>query len=667
MTEQDFYSDENNTAPVTVEDEGTGKNLLTMGKEEAARLMMREWNLSRTFVRNHIEQWKVTQARTQGFTGVRLVKVQNESQFYAPLGATPSMTGMNKALRLKRRVKSRIFADPPFPHVEPSTDADDDRDKAEFATKALTVMSGPGQLRLSKRAGEAFMLAGDYGSGFLKFWVDEQGGGHRPKTMEVRPGATSLEDAEIDPETGLEYTGETVQMYVTKDGQLTDDVSQAAREWVPRIQCELLTGKHLRFIPHTAEDIEGADGVMIGAMVPLGTLKRMFPEVAKMKDDDLSKIVDRRPTHAKDLLPVGHKESFGTEIKDESLCFVLTRIHKHGPDYPYGAYLVALGEDMLVVQEEWYDKNNDQCLDIPIAQFRHYNDEDNPYGRGLMEYLGPGNEIRSMILGTMLEYLDRFRNRKTFVPITSNLQAKQLQAPTATVLPISPGGQPFYEEIPDFPAIVEKMMDFTTADLDDESSLQETAQGLAPGSVTSGKQVQEIVQQVAVSLAELRENTEEGLIRAWRIMLQLARAYYGTTQRLAWVGEDGQHKEKEWTGADLGDSTDIRMARGSFTMLAPDAKAQMAAQLAQGQLLPMQQAISIIVGNVGPMIGIQEEPHRQRVRRQITLWEQGPPEGWAPMPPQMTAQGPQPVPDPTIMQIFRPLPVDDEPQIAALR
>lgn len=668
MTENDFYSDENNDSPVQGGEEYQGKNLLKMKKSEAAKRMMDEWDASRKYIRNHIEQWKVNQARSQGFTGVRLVKVQNENTFYAPLGAVPSATGMNKALRLKRRVKSRIFADPPSPHVDPSTDADDDRDKAEFATKALMVMGGPGGLRISKRAGKAFMLAGDYGSGFLRFWVDEQGGGHRPKVVEVRPGATSMEDAYVDPMTGLEWTGELVEMYVSGD-ELTDDIEQADREWLPMIQGDLLTGKHLRFIPHTSDDIEDADGVQIGAMVPLSQLKRISPEIAKMKDEDLEKIIDKRPSHAKDLLPVGQKDQTDFKVKDESLVFVLTRIHKACAEYPFGAYLIAVGEDRLIVQEEWYDKINDKPLDLPIAQFKHWEDEDNPYGRGLMEYLGPGNEVRAQVLGTMLEYLDKFRNRKTFVPITSNLQAKQLQAPTATVLPISPGGQPFYEEIPDFPKIVEKMLDFQTADLDDESCLQESAQGLSPGSVTSGKQVQEIVAQVAVSLSEFRENTEEGLIRCWRIMLQLARAYYGVPQRIAWSGEDGQHKEKLWVGGDLGDSTDVRMARGSFTMMAPEAKAQLAAELAQGGLLAVQQAISIVVGNVGPMIGIQEEPHRQRARRQITMWEQGPPENWAPQPPQQDPQTGQqmPVPDPTLTKIFQPLPVDDEPQIAALR
>src|SRR5205823_8897993 len=86
--------------------------------------------------------------------------------------------------------------------------------------------------------------------------------------------------------------------------------------------------------------------------------------------------------------------------------------------------------------------------------------EEDPYGKGLMRLLGPGNEVRSAQIGALLEHLDRFNNRKVFYPITSALQPKAMQAATGTYIPINPGGQPTVEDLPTFPDASLKMLDF---------------------------------------------------------------------------------------------------------------------------------------------------------------------------------------------------------------
>ena len=85
-----------------------GPTLLTMPEAKAAKVMMKEWDDSYDYIRRFSEQWKVNQARSQGFTGVKLVKTQDEARFYVPLGATPSVTSMNKAIRLKRRLRATL-------------------------------------------------------------------------------------------------------------------------------------------------------------------------------------------------------------------------------------------------------------------------------------------------------------------------------------------------------------------------------------------------------------------------------------------------------------------------------------------------------------------------------------------------------------------------------
>jgi hypothetical protein len=200
-------------------------------------------------------------------------------------------------------------------------------------------------------------------------------------------------------------------------------------------------------------------------------------------------------------------------------------------------------------------------------------------------------------------------------------------------------------------------------ELDDESSLQQAGQGVNTPSVQSGLHAQTIVEQVHVNLSEMRQHTERGLVRAWRVLLQLVKAYYTTSQRIKWVGEDGAYKEKEFTGSDLGSTADVQIHKGSFTLLAPTAKAALTQSYMQVGLLDIPTAKRLVGGQVGGLLGLEDDPHRLRVRRQISAWREGPPSGWQPSPPD--PQTGQAVPDPATP--FVPSAVDEEQAVAMVR
>lgn len=670
----DYLNDTSNSVPESERGgnlrEQQAQTLLDMEEKDAARRMLKEWDESHRDIKPFKEQWKANRARSKGFTGVKIIKAQNEAKAYIPRGASPNHAVMNKAARLKRRLRSTIFADPPIPEATPASDDDMDRDAAEFTTRVLQDVTSEGNLDYGLRCADAFDLGSDYGSGLIRFWVNPQGNGWRPKQI-MACQQCQTEDTVDDPV----YAGAPkVVRYVRDDGTLTDNNREAAMEWLPKLECELLTGKHVRFMPPTARDLWDAEGVMVGMMVPLSVLKTTFPQsVGQMPPEELKKLVSVRRDKSEELLPA-HKRSQSDDQRDDAAyVFVLTRYTKQCPAYPKGLYAIACGEDMLLHRGKWFDEQHMQPLDIPLTQFKQYVEEDNPYGQGVMEMLGPGNEIRASILGAMLRYIDRFGRRKIFLPMQSNIQPHQLQSEEATVLHMVPGGKPEYEDVPDFPAIFEKMLAMETQDLDDESGLQQTAQGLAPTSVKSGLHAERIIEQVIVGLSDLIQNTQRAYVRGCRVMVQLIRAYYTVPQRVQWVGEDGAYKAREWTGEDLGSTKDVRIMKGSFTQLSPSAKAAVAQAYAQMGIIPPEDLQHAVQGNVGGLLGLQDNKHRQRVRRQIDEWEKGPPEGWAPPEPQqqidpMTGQAVLvPVPDPVSSAIFEPLPVDEVMEVALIR
>ena len=667
MSGEDVF-DQSNTVPLdtgTLTPAPSGANLLEVSESQAAARMLADWDLSYKDIQPLKAQWDVNRHWAAGFSGARVIKQQNDARFYLPLNSPRSSSG--KANRLRRRLRSTIFADPPVPDAVPGSGSDEDRDAAEVSTRVLTDLTSEGGIDYALAAGEAFDRGADYGSGFIRFWTNPEGGGYRKKQIEAHPQAVSVEDALSLPPTDGAYP----LRYVKEDGTLTDEPDDPAivREWLPKVDKEILTGKHVRFLPFTATDIWDCDGLMVGSMIALGTLRAMFPRIlGAMREDEMAKIVSARPQHADDLIPMSLKNR-SQEIKDDALVFVLTRYHKQSGKYPQGCYAMACGTDTMLHRGVWYDEQHDKPMDIPVTQFKHFVDEGNPYGRGVMDVLGPGNELLARITDMILTQADRMGQRKTFLPMHSNLTPQQLQSPTGAVLNIIPGGEPKYEEIPDIPAIYEKLLNITSAELDDESGLQAPAQGVHEPGVDSAKHANTLIEQSLTGLSDLVQHSNRAITRGWRIMLQLVRRDYTIPQQIGWVGEDGSYKVKDFLGSDLGSTKDVRIAKGSFTQLSPASKAGLAQSYAQLGLLPPDDLKRVLQSNLGGTLGLQDNPHQMKVRRQIAAWEEGPPEDWAPQPPQIDpATGQQiPVPDPVLSAIFQPCPVDDQQDIALIR
>jgi hypothetical protein len=663
------------------------KNLLQLPPEQCAKTLNQMWTDQETIMRRRRAQWRVNRLRRMGITGVQLVKQQDTHQWvvWAPPGGTFTIPTLNKADRLCRRLTSNLFADPPVPDATPARDDDEAADAAEFATRALVVVGGEGGLDNNLTARQAFDMACTYDSGFRRFYVDPTGGGTRPKSVIASPQATSEAQA-ITQLNGAAFPPPYVTRYVKADGSLTDDPAEADIAWVPKLKCDVISGKQVRMLPATARDIWCADGVLVGSLIPLGQLRAQFPEKFKTLDDAaIRKMIAERPEQYEDLLPVGIRPSdrvvAGADPKDDSLVFTLSCYYKQiAGQYDRGAYVIVAG-GVLLHRDVWYDTKHNKPLDIPLDQFKAWDDEDDPYGKGPMRLLGPGNEVRAAQIGALLEHLDRFNNRKVFYPLASALVPKAMQAATGTYIPINSGGQPVFEDIPTFPDSSLKMLDFMTGEMDDESGLQQTAQGLAAPSVQSGLHAQRIIEQVLIGLSDIKENSARALRRGWRIQLQLMRAHFKDAQELRYRGDDGLYKLLHFTAAELGDTSDVDIQQGSFTMLTPSAKVAVAEHLAAMQVVGPdgrpQGILSALdlrhqaLTAVGGTIGLQDDPSRQRIRRQIDQWVAGPPKLWRPALPPMPAIAGQPAPpappDPVLAAIFDPNPADDEPAVAQMR
>lgn len=660
----------------------TDPNLLELAEsdpEEVVRKLGEEFERSWEDIRDLNEQWKVNLARKDGYLGARLDKVQDKQEAFIPLGAAPSIVGLNKAARLCGSLRSNLYADPAVPDVVPNRGIDADADKATFQSRILKDESQ--RLGYDVLTGDAFDLGSDYGSGFIEFYIDPEGRGPVPVRIQAHPDAQSADDPLLEQ---ARLTGQPVEpqppklRYVTADGGLTDTrYGQPLRhQFLPKLCADLLTGRHVRFVPGTARDIWDATGLLIGQMVPLGTVKAAFPEVRNLPDDKLSEICSYRPTKAKDLVPFEQRRYLNqTRVSDTTLVFLLKRYELATAKYQKGAYIVTVGNAALAYAGEWWDTQHDEPLDLPATQIKQHHQHGNAYARGAMELLGPGNELLAVMLDSMLEHMDRFGDSKTFVPTTSNLRPEQLEAETHRYIPTAPGGMPVSEVIPDFPVVIEKMHARISAEMDAESGLQTAGQAIQASNVTSAKQFEVNLNQVSVLLSDLRQNSRRGIERGWLVMAQLIRAYYSIPQLLQWEGEDGAYHVKEWVGTDLTGTADVRIASGSFTGKLPEQKAALAQSLyLNDKVLTPAEYRRIVMSQFDPVLALQDDPHYQRIKRQIDRWLEGPPDGWVPPQPTIQGVGPdgQPVqgpppPDPVLASIWAPLACDDDPTVAKTR
>lgn len=647
--------------------------------EKVVQHMHQEWDDSWGDIKNWDEQWKVNLARSEGYLGARLEKVQDRQEAWIPEGTGPSIVGLDKANRLSQRLRTAIFADPAEPEVIPAQGTDASADGAEFQSKILKDEQR--KMMLNTRAADAFTTGKDFGSGFIHFYIDPQGSGPEPVRIKAHPDATSPDNPMLEAEIaqGLAQPKAPILRYVTAGGQesdtppgLTDKRFGAPlkRQFLPKICCEILNGRHVRFLPSTADDSDDAKGVLIGAMVPLGNVKATFESVASMPDDKLAELVSYRPSKAKELLPVAQRRFLNdNKVSDSSLVFLLLRYYLPTAKNMTGSYFAAVGDTHLAYSGPWWDEEHDERLDLPVAQFKQYHEPGNPYGAGSMQKLGPGNEILALILDAMFEHMDRYGDQKTFVPMNSSLRPEQLEAESHRYVPFA-GGAPVVETIPDFPVIWEKMYARIASEMDDESGLQQAGQGLQASNITSALQFQTNIQQVQVLLSELRQNTAKGFERSYRIMSQLQRAFYTIPQLLRVAGEDGAYQEKEWSGEDMIGVADVKIAQGSFSGQTPEQKATLARMLyLQDKILTPQEYRRIVTHSFDAQLVLQADPHLVRVKGQLDKWLEGPPEGWAPPPPQADPTTGQmiPAPDPAFGAVFTPVPVDNLPQVASMR
>lgn len=684
-------------------DQPPAGELLTLPDQEAAALAVKLFTdqSKRGDVRRRHAQWEVNRLRREGYCNVECVKVEGKNQWTVRKlpGLTRIVPGWNKADDLCEKMVNQMYVDEPAPDPIPSTAADEDVEAAELAERALKDVQAEGHLDDLQMHRESFDLSGTYSRAAIHYWVDAQGR-RGPVQMLAHPQAASADapfsvpqPAPLDPMTGqpmgeptmVEAGPPYVLRYVTPDGRLTDQKREAAEQWLPMLRGEVLDPRTYRMLPATARDIWEAEGVAIGCFRTVAELRALFPEAwGALTPEEVHRLTEWKPEwDGKELWPEGVPPNSEQMPLDDKQVWTVTVYYRQCGAYAEGAKVVACGKDTLLTRGPWLAEMPDgtrEALDLPLTeQVQFWRGRREPVA--LMELLGPVNEQRGAVIGYWMQTLEDMANAATFVSVYGTLRPEDLAHRDSKYLPYVPGHPPVSEQVPEFPASGSAMFELTSREMDTVSGLDQTGR-LEDPNVKSGIHAQQIRSQALVAVSGLNQNVARCYTRACRIQLQLMRWQFTKPQMIGYVGEDGQYRADYFTGMDLGGTRDVRLKKGSLTMLSSSAKAQEAVYYAQvggnpktgaPGVIPPDELRDILASRLGSDLGIRDNPHRQRVKRQIHEWGKGPPEGWQEPAPTVamdpTTGQPVQMPgvDPTLQAIFAPIPADAVPEVAMLR
>ena len=659
-----------------------------------------------------------------GYWGSTLTKVENHDQYvqsYLPGTRNRLQTGAvpNKQAELCQKLTETLLVDPPRLEPEAEDDSEEAQRGAELAREYLqqdATEAGTDDLTLFAAQIEG---ATTRASTFNHYWIDPTGGGSIPKQIKAHPLAVDPAHPLVAPDG--QPTTDYVLRYVTagdetgQGAQFTIHPSEAERVWVPRVRIDQLGREHVRLFPETA-DLHHAQQAIVLYFCTVAEAKRRWPEtVGTLDDRALTSLIGWIPLRPTVLLPVAlrgkWREGFNEGLRDgdaakgidQRLLFFYAYYGLSDPDYPEGAAIACngmnggyvFGRDTLTAtvevpsttrQDETVTDRKD--LDLPLVQVRLLPDVDDrdPMGRCFMERIAGAGESGSIMATAMAEAIDQVLHPVRYSIGTSSPNADDVENARATgsFVPVMTKDEtPYIEEVRTLPPAFFPYIGWLHDQMDASAGLRppDTA---GEAKVKSGVALRIEVDEATKALTRMNYAVHAAWSRHGRVKLQFVMKYFSVPQMLRYVGVDGAAKQEWFTGNDFARVGQITIASGSGTMLPATEKVNLAVQLQGAMLVDGDEAADIARPAFAKTLGLPDNPHVQRIERQVSAWLEGPPEGWeeaqaafqqaavahAAMAQQEFAAGamaPSVPPPVAPWTPFAPLPVDGEPPIAAIR
>lgn len=623
--------------------------------ETANNLVLRQ----ELVAQNHLAQ-DIHYTRVKlGYPFSTLEKDPNKDTYRSTLPAgTKALTIQavpNQAWDLVNKATEALLVDPPQPDPSPLNNSEKAESAAEMAERVLTEDGGENGTNDIALFYQGVDRALTCSTSYLEGWTDPVGGGYVPLQVLAHPTAVSPDQPLLGADGS--FTTDPVLRYVTQPqgGQFTNDPSQAAPQWQPKVRGTVWGREHWRVFPESS-DVNNAEKVIGLLYCTLGEAKRRWPDVEAMTQDDLNALLSWTPPRFLVLLPpfqrARWKMSAGSDKEksgssDERIMFYYRVLQKASPDHPKGAEVIVTGalnkkilfKGLLAAtvevpsEDDAQPKKEVRCMDIPLVQITPRNDPDDrdPTGRCFMELFAGATEFNAALATGYLEALDQWLHPDSYIRSTSPVQGFQRDESriTGDMIPLtSPDDLPIFGHQPPIPAGFWDSVNWNEEHIRSISSLTKPVTGDDKQQEVSGVARKIAVQQGQVGLSRMQTPVNAAHERWWRVKVQLYQRDFKTPQIIRYIGEDGAYKEQEWRGVDFALVGNVGMQSGTGTMLPPEQKVNYIATLQQQGMLPPDEAADAARPTFAQRLGLPDNPFQQAIERSITLFLKGPPEGW---------------------------------------
>ena len=536
------------------------------------------------------------------------------NRLFSPTNAkSRTPPSINKILRTVHRYQAQVTADEPIMEGVPAAHNDEARDAAEAATMALRGEWE--RMKLTRKLQRVVEVGGVFRSGFWHLEWDPTAGG-------VVPAQKYFKDA--DGKNGLEY--------VDGEGNKVEDAKDAKRIWQGEATCEVLFPFNVRW--SGANSLEDADEVFVGKIITLSQLYEMHPKARDMKLKHFVGSVTPEQqiwmhemrgaggiaTRGKnvpdgDLEKTGHSLTEKSSVLDEPV-LLINYYKRPSRSYSKGFHGLIAGDYLIYRGSLRYGK-------IPVAQFKCLDDLEDPLGLSLVDLLKDPQELLDFVNGQMLRFLQSIK-RRWFVPLTSNVTARDLLNRTNSLIHYNANSQPpTPEQTQEIPKSLPDMADRFTNEFNDMSGIHDTMQGKHVPGVSSGRHAEALRSGDETILGLTRAMNKEGLECAAEILLAMVQKEWKTERKIRYFG-GREYVEKAFSSTDFGETSKVQLKRGTMLMLTQAQKTETLFNYTEMGILTPEELryMAPLVDTAG--ISTSQDPHYIRARRENETFLAGP-------------------------------------------
>lgn len=418
---------------------------------------------------------------------------------------------------------ARLAKNPPRYDVRPNSNGIEDKDAARLTLKVINNIWDKERINEKRIALLMWMQQGGHAWGKV-FWDPMRG-----RQMPVPP--------EVD-----EMTGE-----ITKEGEV---------EYEGDIGFDVCSPLEV-YVDNLARDLQDAQWLAQAKIRKLSYFRNQYGEQGQRVKQEGAWL-----SSLQNLIKINNMSSksmggqFDAETEDGAI--EIAYYEKPTKKYPEGRMIVTANGVLLAYKSL-------PCGEINFVKFDDIKIGGKFFSESIITHMRPLQDQYTRNLRRKAEFLNKGLNLKFIAAKGHGLSEESLTDSTEVLQynPVPNAAPPKDVQAPQLPNYVYTDGETIKTDLNDMSGITEVSRGQIPAAGIPAIGMQLLQEADETRIGIITESNENSWADVGRLIAKYASKYYTNVRYLKEAGQSGEYTVKEFTGADLRESFDIIVVRGS--------------------------------------------------------------------------------------------------------